>query len=110
MVARKVDKGADIVATYQVAETFDLRLAAQAKHYKPEPPVGAGPVDQLADGMDAEDADIGWVVTTGTFHEEAETRRDELEEERGHRIELIDGEQLAALVVEGGLRDRLSLG
>lgn len=110
VVARRVDKGADVVATYTVAETFDLRLAAQAKHWKPDPPVGPGPVEQLADGMDAEDADLGWVVTTGCFDEEAEARRDELEEERGFRIELIDGEQLAALVVEGGLRERLALG
>lgn len=109
VVARRVDKGADVVATYTVAETFDLRLAAQAKHWKPDPPVGPGPVEQLVDGMDAEDADLGWVVTTGSFNEEAEARRDELEEERGYRIELIDGEQLAALVVEGGLRERLSL-
>jgi restriction endonuclease Mrr len=43
------------------------------------------------------------VVTSGTFSAEAMARAEETEQQRGLRIELIDGEQLAALVVEGGL-------
>jgi len=106
LVARREDEGADILATFQIAETFQITLAVQAKHYyRPKPPVPAGPVEQLVRGMEVEDATHGWVVTAGTFSEEAEQRRGELEEETGYRIELIDGEQLAAMLVDGGLRE-----
>lgn len=106
VVARSEDQGADILATYTIAETFPITLAVQAKHhYRPDPPLSASVVDDLAEGMEQEDATHGWVVTAGTYEEEAEERRAQLEEQRGIHLELIDGEQLAALVVEGGLRE-----
>lgn len=106
VVARSEDQGADILATYTVAETFQVTLAVQAKHhYRPEPPLSASVVEDLVEGMEQEDATHGWVVTAGTYEDEAEERRAQLEEERGLHLELIDGEQLAALVVEGGLRE-----
>jgi hypothetical protein len=54
--------------------------------------------------MDAEGATLGWLVTSGTFSEETEMRKDEIEDETGYEIQLVDGEQLAALIVDGGLR------
>ena len=39
VVPRSQDKGADVVATFLVAETFPLVVAVQAKHWQPEPPV-----------------------------------------------------------------------
>lgn len=104
IVPRQNDAGGDVVGTFTLAETFRLRIAAQAKHYKPDPPVPASKLDELVEGMEAEDADLGWFVTSGTFGTDAEEYRDQLEE-NGLRIELIDGEQLGALVVEGGLRE-----
>lgn len=108
VVSRSQDEGADILATFNIAETFQLTLAVQAKHYfNPEPPVPVDDVDQLARGMEHEDATHGWLATAGAFSDAAERRKDELEEERGFQIQLIDGEQLAALVVEGGLREAI---
>jgi predicted Mrr-cat superfamily restriction endonuclease len=103
IVARSQDKGADIVAVFSLANTFNFRLAVQAKHYRPDPPVGANVIDQLVAGMDAEQASLGWVATSGSFSPEAVERKARVEEERGFQIELIDGDQLAAMIVEGGL-------
>lgn len=104
VVPRSLDKGADIVATFSLAETFHIRLAVQAKHYRPDPPVGPQVIDQLVAGMEAEQASLGWVATSGSFSEAAQQRKDQIEEERGIQIELVDGDQLAAMIVEGGLR------
>jgi predicted Mrr-cat superfamily restriction endonuclease len=103
-IPRRQDKGVDILATFHWAHTFKLLLGVQAKHFQPHPPVSASVVDQLAAGMEAEGATFGWVVTSGTFSEEATTRKREIEGTRGLQIELIDGQQLAAMVVETGLR------
>lgn len=103
IVARSLDKGADLVATFSLADTLHIRLAVQAKHFRPDPPVGAHVVDQLVAGMDAEQTSLGWVATSGSFSPEAEARKREIEEERGIQIELVDGDQLAAMIVEGGL-------
>jgi len=104
VVGRSVDVGVDIIATFALADTFAVRLGVQAKHYRPDPPVGSPVVDQLAAGMQTEQITLGWVATSGSFSPEAVARKVELEEERGISIELVDGEQLAAMLVEGGLR------
>ncbi len=104
IVPRSLDKGADIVATFSLAETFHIRLAVQAKHFRPDPPVGAHIIDQLVAGMEAEQTGLGWVARSGSFAPEAEKRKQEIEEQRGIQIELVDGDQLAAMIVEGGLR------
>lgn len=104
IVPRSLDKGADIVATFSLADTFHIRLAVQGKHFRPDPPVGAHIIDQLVAGMEAEQTSLGWVATSGSFAPEAEKRKQEIEEQRGIQIELVDGDQLAAMIVEGGLR------
>ena len=60
IVPRSLDKGADIVATFSLADTFHIRLAVQAKHFRPDPPVGAHIIDQLVAGMEAEQTSLGW--------------------------------------------------
>ena len=102
---RNKDQGADVTALFTVADTFSFTVAAQAKHYQENPPVPPEDVEQLRDGMDAEGSTLGWLVTSGIVSEEAEERRDEIEEESGYEIQLVDGEQFAALIVDGGLRE-----
>lgn len=104
VVPRSLDKGVDLIATFALADTFHIRLGVQAKHYRPEPPVGAIVVDQLAAGMEAEQISLGWVATSGGFSDDAVDRKASIEDERGVSIELVDGDQLAAMLVEGGLR------
>ena len=71
---------------------------------KPEPPVSKAVVDQLIEGMAAESADLGMIVTTGTVSEEADACAEEFFEDNGKKIELVDGEYFAKLIVEHGLK------
>lgn len=102
VVPRSQDKGADVVATFLVAETFPLVVAVQAKHWQPEPPVDRQVIDQLVSGMEAESADLGMVITTGTFSDDAVRAANECLESVGKKIELVDGEQFAKMIVEHG--------
>ncbi len=105
IVPRSQDKGADIVATFRLVDTFQFVVAVQAKHYLPEPPVGREAVDQLISGMDAEGADLGMVVTTGSFSQEALEAAEQYGATSGNRIELVDGEQFSKMLVEHGTRN-----
>ena len=44
------------------------------------------------------------VITSGTISEEASTAAEQFFRENGIRIELVDGEQLAKLIVEHGIK------
>lgn len=104
IIPRKQDKGADIVATFRVAGAFRQVVAVQAKHWQPDPPVGKDVVEQLIRGLEAESADLGMVVTSGIISEEASIAAEQFFRENGIRIELVDGEQLAKLIVEHGIK------
>lgn len=104
IIPRQRDKGADIVATFSVAGAFKLDVAVQAKHYQPDPPVGKDVVEQLINGIEAESAALGMVITSGTISEEASAAAEQFFRENGIRIELVDGEQLAKLIVEHGVK------
>jgi predicted Mrr-cat superfamily restriction endonuclease len=104
IIPRSQDKGADIVAKFRVAGTFLQVVAVQAKHWKPEPPVGRDVVHQLIRGMEAEDATLGMVVTSGSIGDDAIQAAEQFFVEKGLRIELVDGEQFAKLIVEHGIR------
>ena len=100
IIPRQKDKGADITAMLSIANTFKFKLAVQVKYWNPEPPLVTGVVDELVEGMEAEGANLGWVVTSGTIPDEVY----DYAKNTGYQIELIDGEHLAALVVESGLK------
>lgn len=100
IIPRQKDKGADITATLSIADTFKFKLAVQAKYWKAEPPLGTEVVDKLVEGMKAEVASLGWVITSGTIPDEVYDYVKDI----NYQIELIDGEHLAALVVESGLK------
>lgn len=104
IIPRSQDKGADLLATFRIAGVFQQVLAVQAKHWRPEPPVGSDVVEQLVRGIEAEDATLGMIVTSGSINEDAERAAEKYFEEKGIRIELVDGEQFAKLIVEHGIR------
>jgi restriction endonuclease Mrr len=56
--------------------------------------------------MEAEGADLGMVVTTGSYSDEALRRAQLHSEETGKRIELVDGEQFAKMLIEHGLNSQ----
>jgi predicted Mrr-cat superfamily restriction endonuclease len=103
IVPRSQDKGADIVANFRIAGAFEQIVAVQAKHWGPYPPVGADVVEQLVRGMDAEGATLGMVITTGTISTEATKKAEQVFDEKSIRVELMDGEQFAKLIIESGL-------
>jgi restriction endonuclease Mrr len=103
IVPRNADKGADIVATFRVAGVFYQKIAVQAKHWMPNPPVEPDVVAQLIRGIEAEEATLGMIVTTGTISQSATDAAERYFEEKGIRIELVDGEQFAKLIVEHGV-------
>ncbi len=104
IIPRSQDKGADILATFLVAGAFRQVIAIQAKHWQPDPPVGKEVVEQLIKGIEAESANLGMVITSGTISDEAVTAAEKYYEDKGIRIELVDGEQFAKLIVENGIR------
>jgi len=104
IVPRSKDQGADLIAVFRIADAFQFTVAVQAKHWQPDPPVGREVVEQLIRGIEAEGADLGMVVTSGTISPSAEEAAAKYLEERGVRIELVDGEQFAKLIVEYGIR------
>ncbi len=104
VVPRIQDKGADIIATFRVAGAFRLTLAVQAKHWQSEPPVGKEVVEQLIRGIEAESANLGMIVTSGTVSDDAVFLAEQFCEDKGIKIELVDGEQFAKLIVEHGIQ------
>ena len=76
----------------------------QAKHWQAEPPVGSAVVEQLIRGIEAESADLGMVITSGTIGDDAYAAAESYGEDKGIKIELVDGEQFAKLIVEHGIR------
>jgi len=104
IVPRKNDKGADLIAVFRVAGAFQQIIAVQAKHWQPHSPVGPDVVEQLIRGIEAEEANLGMVVTSGTISEKADEVAKRYFEDKGIRIELVDGEQFAKLIVEHGIR------
>ncbi len=105
VIARSKDEGADVVATFLVAGTFQQTVVVQAKHFQAEPPIGVDVVEQLISGIDAESADLGMIMTSGTISDEAIDAAKVYFDDKGVRIELIDGEQFAKLIIEHGIGD-----
>ena len=105
IVPRKEDVGIDIYATFLVAGIFQQVVGVQAKHFLPDPPIGAEVVAQLIRGIEESGQRItaGMVITSGTFSVEATAKAHEYGDEKGIPIELVDGEQFAKLIVEHGL-------
>ena len=103
VVARRLDKGADVVATFRIAETFSYKLAVQAKHWDERAPVGTAVVQQLIEGIEDVGADLGMVITSGTISDKAYDCASAYTAESGVRIELVDGEQFAKLLIEQGV-------
>lgn len=103
LIPRRLDKGVDIRATFRVAGTIPIVVGIQARHYQPEPPIPDSQIKEFAEAMQVEDLGFGLLVTTGTFSQEATQAAEDLSEREGTAVQLMDGEELAGLIVEHGL-------
>ena len=104
IVPRQYDKGADIVAEFNVPIDFTVTVAVQVKYHRET--TGIKAIHELIKGMKAEDTKYGWVVTSAKFTEEC-AQLCEKKKEDGLEISLIDADQLAAIIVDSGLRNLL---
>ncbi len=105
IIPRQKDKGADIITKVSIADIGEYTLAVQVKHHDPSKKVtDIDVIDQLIEGMLIEDADIGWVVSSGTFADSMVEYKEQKEEDENLKIELIDGERLAEIIVKNGLK------
>jgi predicted Mrr-cat superfamily restriction endonuclease len=109
---RPHDYGADVIADMNFGKFFSYKLAVQCKYYEPDPPVGKEAVDQLIQGMISEGAEFGWLVTSGSIdqslYEYVLNKLAENVSNDAHsllKIELIDGDQLASMILENGVTD-----
>lgn len=104
ITARSKDYGADLVATFLLAGVFELRIAIQAKHYyKTDIPLGPEVVAEVIRGLEEENANLGMIITAGKLSDDAAVAAQAYFDEKGIKIELVDGEQFASLIVERGL-------
>lgn len=100
-IGRAGDDGLDGVID-QDALGLD-RVYLQAKRYARDNPVGSGAIRDFFGSLDIAKAAKGVFITTSTFTQSAR----ETVERLGKRIVLIDGEQLATLMVRYGVGVRV---
>lgn len=108
VISRVHDRGADVVARFALMEKIEVTVGIQAKFYRPGHPMGRKAVDQLAQALREGVADMGLVVTTGDVSEEAYEAAEQYKQEN-LRIAILDGEDLAGLIVDKGLWSDLRL-
>lgn len=112
IISRSKDKGVDVLAEYRFAGFVPIQIAVQAKHFNDRKPIGIKVVKQLTNGINHEDFNsdiptIAMIITTGIFTEDLEQKIEEenLLQDSPHCIslQLVDGTQLAGLLIENGL-------
>jgi predicted Mrr-cat superfamily restriction endonuclease len=102
-VPRRSDQGADVIADFQLMGGLQVTVGIQAKFYQPGKPMGKDAVDQLAKALQAGVAEMGLVITTGDVSEEAYRAAEEYLSQENLRIGILDGRELAELIVDKGL-------
>jgi predicted Mrr-cat superfamily restriction endonuclease len=101
IVPRLHDKGVDILATFLVGGVAELVVGVQVKHHKG---ITANRwIDQLLSGLEAENLTNGWFVTSGNLDENVEEYLEGRLAGTNLQVFLVDGEQFAGMIVDGGL-------
>jgi predicted Mrr-cat superfamily restriction endonuclease len=101
IVPRLKDKGVDIIATFPVGPISQIGVGIQVKYYQGE--TGTYAIDQLLQGLTEENLTQGWVISSGVFSAEVERYLQTKLEGSSLEVSLIDGEQLAGMIVDCGL-------
>ena len=106
IIPRIEDKGIDLTAEFAVGGTIQVVLGVQCKHWRQNPPVGVNVVKKLTDAIETHEFKLthGLVVTTGTFSDESMRFAEDYTVRNSVSIQLIDGEELASLIVENGIK------
>lgn len=99
------DKGVDLIATFLIGGITQVDVGVQVKCHEGE--TRNQLLDQLVTGLEKEDLSQGWYVTAARFQDDAEAYLAKKLEGTGTRISLVDGEQLARLMIDNGLQNIL---
>ncbi|MDO5090872.1 MAG: restriction endonuclease [Cardiobacteriaceae bacterium] len=111
ILPKGLDYGIDVKAIFKISSLFSVQIAVQAKHFQSKPPVSPDVVEQLITGIHhpsfpTDIPTIAMIVTTGTFTKAVQAACDEyMNREDCECIDfrLIDGEELAGLLVDNGI-------
>lgn len=87
------DRGVDITAV-RSDDGFQTKAVIQAKRFQSDNRVGSPQIQQYASLREQEDADLGVVVTTSSFTDQAESLADDL------NLKLVDINDLASVIEE----------
>ncbi len=101
LVPRLKDKGVDILAEFPLGPVGKVRLGVQVKYHRGQ--TGKEWVEQLWNGLKEEDVTLGWLVTSADFAPDVQRYLEEKVAASGLEISLVDGRQLAEIIVDYGL-------
>jgi predicted Mrr-cat superfamily restriction endonuclease len=97
------DKGVDIIATFPIGPVAQVDVGVQVKCH--EGTTENELLDQLKTGLEKENLTQGWFITAGSFSDDAQEYLEDKFEGSGVKISLIDGVQLAAMIIDSGLEN-----
>lgn len=101
LVPRLKDKGVDILAEFPLGPIGRVRLGVQVKYHREQ--TGKEWVDQLCAGLKEENVSLGWLVTSADFATDVQSYLEQQVAGSGLEISLVDGRQLAEIIVDCGL-------
>jgi restriction endonuclease Mrr len=98
-----IDKGVDIIATFPIGPVAQVDVGVQVKCHTGE--TSNELLDQLKIGLEKENLTQGWFITAGVFSDNAQEYLEKKLEGSGIQISLVDGAQLAAMIIDSGLEN-----
>lgn len=101
LIPRLKDKGVDILAKFPLGPIGKVRLGVQVKYHRDL--TTKEWVDQLCNGLREEGVAVGWLVTSADFAPNVQSYVEEKCAGTGLEISLVDGRQLAEIIVDYGL-------
>lgn len=101
LVPRLKDKGVDILAEFPLGPVGKVRVGVQVKYHREQ--TGKEWIDQLCNGLKEENVPLGWLVTSADFAADVQPYLEQQVAGSGLEISLVDGRQLAEIIVDGGL-------
>jgi predicted Mrr-cat superfamily restriction endonuclease len=101
LVPRLKDKGVDIVTEFPLGPVGRVGVGVQVKYHRNQ--TGKEWVDQLRSGLKEEGLAVGWLVSSADFAPDVQEYLEKQVAGSDLEINLVDGQQLAEIIVDCGL-------
>jgi predicted Mrr-cat superfamily restriction endonuclease len=108
IIPTRNDKGVDIIASFPVGRVTQVKVGVQVKHF--EGVTENKWIDNLIEGMKQEGLSLGWFVTAGELAKDADDYLSKKLDGSTMEVLLVDGPQLAGMVIDNGLENMEGLG